>query len=191
MAFDFLGNLAQLGFFDIILPWTLFFAIVYGLLGKLKLFGDNSDKINLVIAIVIAFFGVNYTTVGVNVGNFLTNLFGVGGLGLSVVLLIAILVPLLGGDKLFGLLDLSKPKEAVPKIGLVLALIGIGAYFFTGGGKSLGSLGFSGISSELLTTIVVLAIMLGVIAFVFYNTNPTPSGGTSAPAGGAHHECGQ
>ena len=187
MAFDFLGNLAQLGFFDIILPWTLFFAIVYGVLGKVELFGKEgkSNKINLVIAIVIAFFGVNYTTVGVNVGNFLTNLFGVGGLGLSVVLLIAILVPLLGGDKLFGLLDLSKPKEAVPKIGLVLALIGIGAYFFTGGGKSLGSLGFSGISSELLTTIVVLAIMLGVIAFVFYGTKDGGSAPTAPASAGA------
>src|SRR3989338_5703172 len=108
MAFDLLGNLAQVGFFDLILPWTLFFAIVYGLLRKIDMF--KNEKIDLVIGVVLAFFGVNYTTFGVEIGSFLTRLFGVGGLVLSVVLLIVLLLPLLGGDgskSLMGLIDLK------------------------------------------------------------------------------------
>lgn len=187
MAFDLLGNLNQLGFFDLILPWTLFFAITYGLLSKINLFGDkNGDKINLVIAIVLAFFGVNYTTIGVDVGLFLTKLFGTGGLFLSVVLLAAILLPLLGGGKIFDLFDAGHIKERYLQLGLFLLLIGLGAYFFTGGGRSLPTLGFYGISSELLTTIVVLLLMVGVIAFVFYNTKEGGSA-SAAPKGGDGH----
>lgn len=194
MAFDLLGNLANLGFFDLILPWTLFFAIIYGLLGKVNLFGDKSEKINLVIAVAMAFFGVNYTTVGANVGLFLTNLFGIGGLGLSVILLIAIMLPLLGGDdKLMKFFEIKFDSWAnflgsAIKLGVVFLVVGIGAYFFTGKGLSLPSLSLPYIGSDLVTTVLILLLMIGVVAFVFWNTEK-PTGGSrtqAPPAAGAH-----
>jgi hypothetical protein len=184
MAFDFLGNLAQLGFFDIILPWTLFFAIVYGLLSPLKLFGDKSDKINMIIAIAIAFFGVNYTSVGVNVGMFLTNLFGVGGLLLSIILLAIIVLPLLGLGKMSEFLAFENLKKHSVLIALFLGIIGVGAFFITGGGRGFSfNAGFGGISSDLVTTVLVLAVMLGVILFVFKTAGSGGGSDTPPPAG--------
>lgn len=47
-----ISTLQQMGFFDVLLPFLLIFAIVYGILEKVKLFEDRAD-INAVIAFVI------------------------------------------------------------------------------------------------------------------------------------------
>jgi hypothetical protein len=43
-------------FFTFMLPWVLTFAIVYGLLDKLEIFGDLKDKVNIILSIIFAFF---------------------------------------------------------------------------------------------------------------------------------------
>lgn len=45
--------LQQIGVFDIILPFILVFTIVYAVLQKIKLFGEESKKFNVVIALVM------------------------------------------------------------------------------------------------------------------------------------------
>src|SRR3989338_5913017 len=43
-------------FYTFFLPWLFTFAIVYGLIVKAKIFGDKTDRIAAVLALVIAFF---------------------------------------------------------------------------------------------------------------------------------------
>lgn len=47
-------TLRSIGFFDFLLPFILFFAIIYGALEKTEVFGKDRHDINSVIALVIA-----------------------------------------------------------------------------------------------------------------------------------------
>jgi hypothetical protein len=54
---DALGVLQKIGAYETIIPWILIFAACYGILAKIKVFGDDAKakSVNLLIAIVIAF----------------------------------------------------------------------------------------------------------------------------------------
>lgn len=61
MATDFgamIKGLEQMGFYDVILPFLLVFAIIFAMLQKVKLFGKDQKNINVVVALVTAFFVV-------------------------------------------------------------------------------------------------------------------------------------
>jgi hypothetical protein len=50
--------LNEFGLFDVILPFILFFTICYGLLQRIKIFGNDSKKYNLLIGLIFGFFTV-------------------------------------------------------------------------------------------------------------------------------------
>ena len=58
-----IDSLQRLGFFDIMLPFLLIFSIVYGVLEKAQIFGENRHDINAVIAFVIGLMVVVTSTV--------------------------------------------------------------------------------------------------------------------------------
>ncbi|MEA2004312.1 MAG: hypothetical protein U9O53_05160 [archaeon] len=129
MAFtvDFLlERLEQQGLFNIILPLLLVFAIVYGILGKINIFGDN-DKINAIIAFV---FGM-YVTVFTEFAAFLINM--TAG---SMVILVGLLFFLMivgFGSSLSGGSPTSALAEHKDALTVVLMLIG-GILFVNSGG---------------------------------------------------------
>jgi hypothetical protein len=49
----FIERLYDLGIVDVILPFLLVFVIIFGLLSKTRIFGDDKKKFNLIIALVI------------------------------------------------------------------------------------------------------------------------------------------
>ena len=49
-------NLEGYGFFDVALPFLLVFTVIYAILQKVNIFGPNSKNINVVVALVTAFF---------------------------------------------------------------------------------------------------------------------------------------
>lgn len=51
-------QLEAAGFYQVLLPFILIFTIIFAVLQKVRLFGDNSKNINIVIAILIAFFTI-------------------------------------------------------------------------------------------------------------------------------------
>lgn len=56
MAIDLSGGIAQLesmGFYDVLLPFLLIFILIFAILERIKLFGEQSRKFNAVIALVI------------------------------------------------------------------------------------------------------------------------------------------
>lgn len=73
---DFISIVADLesaGFYDIILPFFLIFAIIFGILEKVKIFGENSHKFNIVIALVTGFLIVRNVTLVALINRFLPN----------------------------------------------------------------------------------------------------------------------
>ena len=51
--YDSLQGLSEFGFFDLILPFLLIFAVTFAILQKIKLFGDQGQGANLIISIVM------------------------------------------------------------------------------------------------------------------------------------------
>ena len=49
-----MASLRTLGFFDIVMPFLLVFAILYGVLERSKIFGEDRHDLNAVIAMAIA-----------------------------------------------------------------------------------------------------------------------------------------
>jgi len=55
--------LVEFGFFQVVLPLILVFALFFGILEKTKIFGEDKTNINAVISFVAAFFVVTSTEV--------------------------------------------------------------------------------------------------------------------------------
>ena len=143
------ANLNGIGFFDFLLPWIFTFAIIWGLLLKTKVLGDNM-RVNGVVSIVVAFFIIGFG--GPALGSFFTTLFG-----LAVVIIAGLLVALL----FLGMGGWDFSKVADPKI-LGAIIIGIAVIvFFT----AAGSIGI-GISSGAIQIIFVIIILAIAIAFI-------------------------
>lgn len=96
IAFAQIGNpFATLGidFYGFFLPWIFSFAIVYGLLLKVNVFGGDNNRISAALAFVVAFFvaGVG----GPQLALFFTNLFGGTAVFLAGILVIILFTALL------------------------------------------------------------------------------------------------
>ena len=68
---DMIKQLEQMGFYEVILPFMLVFTIMFALLQKIKLFGQDTKNINIVVAVVIAFFFVRVPAIIATVNQFL------------------------------------------------------------------------------------------------------------------------
>ena len=84
-----IGNLQQLGFYDIVLPFLLVFTIFFAVLQKIKIFGTDSKKINVVVALVAGFLFLQNQYLVFIVQRFLPNM--------SLIMIIALLFLLLVG----------------------------------------------------------------------------------------------
>ena len=86
---DFLNQLADRGFFSYLLPFLLIFAIVYGILTKIRIFKD-SKAINAIIAFVVGLMALQFDFVH----SFFSEIFPRFGVTLAILLIILILVGL-------------------------------------------------------------------------------------------------
>mgnify|MGYP001559561154 CR=1 FL=1 len=73
---DVIGTLKEIGVFQFYLPFLLVFAILYGLLLKTKIFGEQNKGIVTVIALAASAFIMVYSPVGITFSQFLANFFG-------------------------------------------------------------------------------------------------------------------
>lgn len=91
-----LQTLEGIGFYNIVLPFVLTFVIFYGILRKIELFGDKNNEISTVIAVILAFFVVNYVPVSQSLALFFSNLVGAWAVVLVVIVLMMTGAGLLG-----------------------------------------------------------------------------------------------
>jgi hypothetical protein len=87
---NFLNNLEGLGFFDYALPFLIIFAVVFGILSKVKLFGESSRNINGIIALSVGLMALQFGIVS----TFFAEIFPRFGVGLSIILVSMILLGL-------------------------------------------------------------------------------------------------
>ncbi len=127
VTFDILfGNLRYLGFFDFLLPWALFSAITFGILAKSEAI-SKEVSVNGTISLAASFFIINYTPLGMTLGAFFTNLFGVAALIMGG-LLVAIFFLGMAGLKFEDIAGGNKTA-----IGILLAFIALIVFLSTGG----------------------------------------------------------
>lgn len=150
-----LGNLRHLGFFDFLLPWLLALAVMYGLLNKSKIVSEEYS-VNALIAIVVAFFLVNYTPYGF-LGEFFTHIFASAVILLSAILVGVMFLSMTGMDA--G--EFMKENKII--VGL-LAFIAVIAIFVAAGGSSI--FGYIDINSDWFAIIFMFLIMAMALGFL-------------------------
>ncbi|MFH0752813.1 MAG: hypothetical protein V1914_04440 [archaeon] len=71
---DFVGMLKELegtGFYEVALPFLLIFTIIFAVLQKVKIFGPESRKYNVIISVAMALLVVRMTTIVASINMFL------------------------------------------------------------------------------------------------------------------------
>ena len=170
MGFDvFIGNLDKLGFFDFLLPFLLFMAIIYGILSKYEPFrkpgadGEPTVAINAVISIVMSFFIINYTPIGF----YFTELFALMATVVAGILVLTIVIGMFGVDiKSIFIDEKNKLKETQGTILFIVAgLISIAIFLYAASNYFGFSLFGSGVSidQDTIFTYIVLIGMGGVV----------------------------
>ncbi len=79
----------QTGVFSYVLPFLLIFALVFGILVKVKLFKDNK-AVNAIIALVVGLMAVQFDMVP----NFFSQIFPMMGVALAIILILFVLMGL-------------------------------------------------------------------------------------------------
>lgn len=166
--------LTNYGFFAVLLPWLLIFAIVYGLLLKTKILGEQKNII-AIVSLALAFFVVASTNIVVA----LQNLIPTASYLIVAALLLLIIMGFFFkdvGEGLFGTSNLAKAAILFLILIIFLGVIDVTssiqipiihqlATFFlgTGAGPGMPGLPEFSINEETLTSAVALLIMFGVI----------------------------
>ena len=144
-------NLTNLGFYDFVLPWMMFLAIIFGLLQSKKTISEDS-AINGVISIVAAFF-ISYVARGM----FYAKFFGIFG-GVLAALLILIIALAMFGIKPEDVLGSNKTALSIG-IAIIVLMIFIAAGAFD-------NLFKVSINSDVVMTVLILLGLLGAAAFI-------------------------
>ncbi len=91
---DVLNTWVDYGVFAYVLPFLMIFALVYGLLSKSKLLGENRG-VHATLALVIGLLSLQFDYVS----NFFATIFPYAGIGISVLLVALILMGVLTDDE--------------------------------------------------------------------------------------------
>ena len=111
---DLLFRWEQAGVFSYVLPFLLIFAIVYGIIAHIQIFGDNKP-INAIIALAVGLISLQFNFVG----TFFSEIFPRVGMGLSILLAVIILIGLFSRDKD----DPTKPGKLFNTVMIVVGII--------------------------------------------------------------------
>jgi hypothetical protein len=155
-------TLRAIGFFDFLLPFILFFAIVYGALDKTKVFGENKRDINSVVALVIALVATTTAMVTKALAGFLP---WIGFIALVVVSFLMI-VALVVGD-VSHLANIPYFKEAMV---IVVAIFIAIVFVYAVGLEQL----FPQISLSATDIALIIMLVVGVIAFAAFMRSSGP-----------------
>lgn len=153
--------------YEIIFPWIVTFAIIFGLSLKLNIFGDSKDKtargVSGLVALSIGFFLVAFTPLGRTVGGFFIWFSGNIVIFLFVLLGILLAVGLTNPKMMPEKFD---NKWAGVAAGLVIILF---AWIILGGNPSRFGISMGGLFA--------LALILAVIGGMWYIVDKGGNGG--------------
>lgn len=143
---DVLNRWASLGVFAYVLPFLMIFALVYGILAKTNILGDNKG-VNATISLAFGLLALQFDYVS----GFYASIFPYAGMGLAVILIFMILVGLASKQ--------SEQNWAWFIIGIIIFLVilfgALGETYWLGGvGYSL-----AGAGPALLAILLIVAIL--------------------------------
>ncbi len=148
---------------DVALPFILVFTIVFAVLQKIQLFGTNSRKINVMVALVTAFFTVRVPAIVSTMNMFLPKV--------SLILLVILMVLLVIG--LFGM-----KGEEVTGITLlllfVIAVVGLGWAYFSSSTKVWLPDWLRSAGSDVY---IMAAIIIGILIIIWFLSSEPKSQG--------------
>jgi hypothetical protein len=151
-------NMMRLGFFQFLFPFLLALALVYGLMSW-GLKDQIPRSARGIIALIIAFFVMVYSSWNTMIVNFFANLSGMWLVAATGILFIVILLALVGQKPQ----DLLKGTTAKWVTVLVLIFIGILIFFGAGAGWLLNVPGF--IVNTEFWTILFFIVILAIVVF--------------------------
>lgn len=166
-----LAQWEQLGVFSYVLPFLLIFAMIFGILQKIKIFGENGKAINAVIALSVGLMSLQFGFVPV----FFSDIFPRLGVGLSVVL---------AGIILTGLFTDSK----LTWIGLALG--GVVFFVIMGTSFEFGNTTFWFFVQQNMATIIIVGIILAILYGVMFGVpqfNPAKDSHWASAVKGPQH----
>ncbi len=108
------SNLESIGFYEVVLPFFLIFTIIFGILEKTRIFGQDSHKFNIIIALVTGFLVVRNQTLVALMNSFLPNV------SMFVLIIIAFLI-ILG---IFGVQS-DKWTGGIMFVFMIIAVVGV------------------------------------------------------------------
>ncbi len=148
---DILFQLENLGFYDFILPFLLMFAVVYGILQYMKIFGEDK-AVHIIIAVVLGLISIRLPFYS----QFLTEI--TPNLAIGLIVLLALLI----------LVGMFIPNNSRGTLGWILFAVGAVIFIIiaTQTFSALGNLNGYLDSSEIIGWVVMVAILIGVIVAV-------------------------
>lgn len=161
-------QLEAIGVFRYVLPFLITFAIVFGILQKISLFGEEERRIDAIVALVSGFFVANYAyTAGAGVSIFLSNFFGAFAIVLVFILAVLVAAGIAGYEhgEDGGWID-----DKIPTIVMYLGGLAILAIFVYWGGLAAilpGSVSFN-VGFLNSGNLVTLFVVLGAILLIYY-----------------------
>lgn len=152
---DLLAKWEQMGFFSYVLPFMLIFALVFGILIRVKIFKD-SKMVNGIIALAVAFMALQFNFVP----QFFSQIFPRVGIGLAIILGIMIILGLF----------MDPESHAVNYFLLGVGVLIIGLILI----QSAGALGWASGTwwEENWTTIIFAVFILIIVALIIGGTKP-------------------
>ena len=141
--------LQRIGFFQIVIPFILVFAVLFAILEKSKLLGEDARAINAIVALVLAFT----TTGAVAVTGVISTMIPLVILAIMVLLLFFLIFGLFAGD-----LSQMGPGIKIPfgiAAGVAVALI----FLYSSNLISL-------VTGEVLGMVLLIAAVIAVIATI-------------------------
>ena len=180
---DVINVAKDIGVFQFYLPFIISFAVIYGILAKVNLFGDKARAINAIVALAISAFVMVYTPAGITLSQFFTNLFGNAIVVILTFVVIAIFISVLSSGKILDMDKLIKNYW----IGLIfLVLVALGVFVASGGTSIFPGLkisarelfvgGLFGLSSTTLA-LIILIVGTGLIVWFFFKEGGAAAGG--------------
>lgn len=157
----------SVGIFRFVLPFLLIFAIVFGILSAIGIFGKNKG-INVIIALVIGLLSVRNESYV----DFYGELFSKLGIGLAVVMVLLILVGLFIAE--------DESKYWMWGLGAIAAIVGIVVLLqtFNNLGWAYGDYG-----SDMVGWIIGAVLLIGIVIAVANSSSGGKSSGSKAGKG--------
>lgn len=141
--------LQKLGFFQIVVPFVLIFSVIFAILEKSKLLGEERRAINAVVALVIALL----TTGALSITGIINKMIPLVVLAIVILLLFFLIYGLFGGE----IVQVGLPM----KIGLGIASgIAVALIFLYSANL------FQYLSGEIIGIVLFIAVIIAVIGVV-------------------------